>query len=157
MSRTTFFNYFLAKSDLLFLDVDRALDRFEAELQANVGADGDLLDVIEAALIRSMAEFGSTQIPLAVSQREIMGVWAEVRTARLRTLARHADILSRYIAAELGRPADDLLVIVSGTMIAGAMSSAGMTWAQDGAERAPLTEYIERAMAYVRNGLGRSL
>jgi len=155
VSRTTFFNYFASKGDLLFLDVDRALDRFERELA--VATEPEPLDAIEAALVRSMAEFGTTHVPLAVSQQDVMGVAAEVRTARLRNLARNADILTEFLAKELGRPTDDLLVKVAATMIAGAVSAAGMTWARDGAERAPFTEYIERAMVVVRNGLGRAL
>ncbi len=155
VSRSTFFNYFAAKGDLLFLDLDQALDRFEKELA--VATEPDALDAIEGALVRSLEDFGTSHVPLSVSQRDVMGVAAEVRTARLRILARQADILTSFLAKDLGRPEGDLLVAVSATMIAGAVSAAGMTWARDGAERAAFTEYIERAMQVVRNGLGRAL
>ena len=155
VSRTTFFNYFSSKADLIFLDVDRAVDRFEHEL--SVATEPDPLDAIEAALLVSMADFGTSHVPLMVSQQEVMGIAGEIRTARLRNLARTADVLVDFLSKELGRPASDLLVKVAATMISGAISAAGMTWASDGAERAPLSEYLERSMVIVRNGLGRAL
>ena len=154
VSRTTFFNYFESKNDLLFIPVDRAAENLRLELKRS--SELEPFDAIEAALLVTSDDFGN-HVPLSISQQDVMGVAAEVRTLRALNISRVTEILTDFLADELGRPTSDLLVKVAAASIAGTLDAAGIAWATDGPERAPLIEYIQRGMAFVRNGLGRAL
>lgn len=129
-SRATFFNYFEAKSDLLWLEVDGAI----ARLRESAGTD------LRAALVRA-AE--AMPVPLALTQSELIGSEAEVVSSGLVRVAALASALSLFV--------DDRLVA---GVIASAVTEAWLSWSRAGVGRGALADRIEANLDRVAAGLG---
>lgn len=147
VGRATFFNYFPSKPDLLWVDVDEALDSLRAEL----AEPGDVPSVLAA--IRSVASrLGPERIPLVVTQFELIGGRQEVAAAGLSRIATLASLL----CAALRRPgADPLVVDTMGAMLAAATVSAWRAWAAGGVGRGSFDAYLERSLDVVTGGISR--
>jgi AcrR family transcriptional regulator len=136
VGRATLFGYVRAKSDLLWLEVDGALDDFEERLQAGEPT-GEALAAATAV----------ARIPLAMGQAEAMGVAEELavsgrlRTARLEHLLACADD-ERGLAARVRHRA-----------LAAAISAAWEAWALAGSARRPLRDYVADALAVLGAGV----
>lgn len=152
VSRATFFNYFTAKSDVLWVELDAAIERLAQELAAQPTGVAPLASVREA-MLRVASEIGSDRVPLALTQDDVMGTTEETRSSGLSRLARRAEILEDYLARQLAGPRDDLLVLSAATALSGAISAAWTVWARAGIGRGPLTEYIGPAFDLVARGL----
>jgi AcrR family transcriptional regulator len=149
VGRATFFNYFPSKPDLLWVDVDEALDALRGELGSSTG---ELASVV--AGLRSVASrLGPERIPLVVTQLELIGGRHEVTAAGLSRIA----ALAAVLRAALERPgADPLLVDTVGAALAAATVSAWRAWAAGGVGRGELAPYLERALTIVTEGVGRA-
>lgn len=156
VSRNTFFNYFTAKSDLLWVELDAGIDRLVVELGAEPAETSALAAVCHATL-RAANDIGVDRVPLALTQDDVMGTREETRSSGLARLARRSDLFSEFLASRLNRSADDLLVLAAANALSGAISAAWTTWARDGIGRAPLVEYISGAIAVVASGLESTL
>lgn len=154
VSRNTFFNYFAAKSDLLWVEMDAALLQLEAELST---VSGPPLAAVCAATLAAARQIGNDRVPLALTQDDVMGTREETRTSGLLRLARRSDLMAAFLASRLGRRENDLLVLVAANALAGAVSAAWTAWAADGIGRAPLADYVERALDVATAGLEASL
>lgn len=129
-SRATFFNYFEAKSDLLWLEVDAAI----AALRES--GDSDL----RAALVRA-AE--AMPVPLALTQSELIGSEAEVTASGLVRVAALASVLSRFV--------DDRL---TAGVVASAVAEAWLSWSRAGVGRGALADRVQANLDRVAAGLG---
>ncbi|MCU1523882.1 MAG: TetR family transcriptional regulator [Microbacteriaceae bacterium] len=156
VSRNTFFNYFSAKSDLLWVELDAAIDRLAEELRSTASGRPALAAVREAAL-RVVADIGVDRVPLALTQDDVMGTREETRSSGLVRLARRSDVIAGFLSRQLGRPADDLLVLSAANALSGAISAAWTVWAHDGIGRGALVDYVSAAFAVVSSGLESSL
>ncbi|MBC7762685.1 MAG: TetR family transcriptional regulator [Candidatus Saccharibacteria bacterium] len=152
VSRNTFFNYFDAKSDVLWVELDAAIDRLSRELQA-VPRGRPALEEIRAATIRVVSDIGVDRVPLALTQDDVMGTAEETRVSGLARLARRSDLIADFLAGHLLRSPDDLLVLSAANALSGAISAAWTVWARDGIGRRPLAEYMSEAFDVVSNGL----
>lgn len=136
VARATLFAYVSAKSDLLWLEVDDALDALEAELDRG-----------EPAPMALAAAIDGCRVPLAVGQAEAMGVADELaesgrqRTARLERLLARADG-DHGLAARVRHRA-----------LAAAISVGWEAWALAGSGRDPLRRYVDEALAVLREGV----
>jgi len=136
VGRATLFGYVRAKSDLLWLEVDAALDDFEERLQAGEPV-GQALD----------AALAVARIPLAMGQAEAMGVADELavsgrlRTARLEHLLACAGGERGFVARVRRRT------------LAAAISTAWEAWAIAGAARRPLRDHVAEALAVLDAGV----
>ena len=156
VSRATFFNYFEAKSDLLWVELDAAIERLSAELAA-APAGVPPLAAVREAMLRVASGIGSDRVPLALTQDDVMGTTEETRSSGLARLARRSDVVAAFLSRRLGRPSDDLLVLSAANALSGAISSAWTVWAKAGIGRGPLTGYVVEAFAIVSEGLEVSL
>ncbi|MET4780578.1 TetR/AcrR family transcriptional regulator [Glaciihabitans sp. UYNi722] len=156
VSRNTFFNYFAAKSDLLWVELDAGIDRLAVELQ-NAPADSPALAALHEAIVRAVREIGVDRVPLALTQDDVMETREETRSSGLARLARRSDLIADFLAGHLGRPADDLLVLSAANALSGAISAAWTVWARDGIGRGPLVDYMSAAFTVVSSGLDHSL
>ncbi len=152
VSRNTFFNYFQAKSDLLWVEVDRGIDRLQEEL-ARVPAGDPALSTLIDALLRVTAEFGVDRVPLALTQGEVMGTREETLASGLLRLARRGDVIGAFLARQTGLARDGLPVLAASAAISGAVSSAWQVWAADGIARRPLERYVAEAVGLVAEGI----
>jgi AcrR family transcriptional regulator len=156
VSRTTFFNYFEAKSDLLWLEVDHGLERVTQELQA-IPAGVPVVPAIRGALLRAAAEFGVDRVPLALTEGELMGTKEETESSGLLRLARRADLIAAFLRTRLGAEASELVIRSAANAISGAVSAAWTVWAADGIGRRPLADYVKEAYGVVASGIEASL
>jgi AcrR family transcriptional regulator len=126
-SRATFFNYFEAKSDLLWLEVDGAIARLREDSR------GDL----RAALQR---EAEAMPVPLALTQSEIIGSEAEIAASGLIRVAALASALLSFVD-------DDRL---AAGVYASAIAEAWLSWSRAGVARGALADRVEANLDRVR-------
>lgn len=156
VSRNTFFNYFEAKSDLLWLEVDAGIDRLVEELRT-IPADVPPLPALRELMLRVAREVGVDRVPLALTQGDVMGSQGEAVASGLARFARRADVLAGFLAPRLGATRGDLAILAASNALAGAISAAWEVWARDGIARRPLADYVAEAFDLVVNGLEASL
>ncbi len=146
VSRATFFNYFASKGDLLWIDADHAIECFEKRLSAGG-------TVMEAVIVVA-AGIGSERVPLAVTQSDVMGTGEELVASGLARVARVAGLIRASLAASGGRGEGaglrGLELSVRANALAGAIVAAWGAWILGGIDRAPLSEYLNEALALVQ-------
>jgi AcrR family transcriptional regulator len=156
VSRNTFFNYFTAKSDVLWVELDAAIDGLAVELRAIPNGRSALAEM-RAATLRVVSDIGVDRVPLALTQVDVMGTAEETRVSGLARLARRSDLIADFLARQLLRRSDDLVVLSAANALSGAISAAWTVWARDGIGRRPLTEYMSEAFDVVSTGLSAAL
>ena len=154
VSRASFFNYFAAKSDLLWGDVDALVDSVE-ELLAGQPQNLAPLDAVRGALAASAAEVGADRIPLAVSQWELMGARDELLTSGLNRFARLATLVHTYLSTRAA-PGAELATQAASFALVGAVAAAAAQWAGAGPGRGDLAAMMDAAVAPVCNGFAPS-
>ena len=137
VSRATFFNYFPAKADVLFWEIDSILTTIEED----VATGSSPLDAISywAAHVTPL------DLPLIANQSEAMDVWEDVG----RLGPARVERLRRIIALEYPNSFDHWV-------LTGALVSAAMMWARTGGTTPTLIEAIEHARQHVAGVLGLS-
>lgn len=150
VSRNTFFNYFQAKSDLLWAGVDTGIQFLTEEL-TRTRRDESAVAGVRGAIIRAAARFGPGQLPLAATQYEVMGAFAELAESGLSRFLGMAVTVERYLSARLGPAAADEARTLSYALVAATVSAAG-AWARAGVSRGPLDEYVKRAITPICDG-----
>ncbi|WP_313541976.1 acyl-CoA-like ligand-binding transcription factor [Leifsonia aquatica] len=156
VSRATFFNYFPAKSDLLWLEVDESLDRFAAALTA---ADASLapMDAVLDAVVRLAEGFGPDRLPLAVTQVELMGTDAELQASGLPRFLELVRVVAAAIGTRIGEDPDALVPRSAATAVVGAAVAAATVWARAGVRRGPLAPLVRAAVEPVCRGYASAL
>lgn len=148
VSRSTFFNYFPAKADLLWAAFDERVDRLRAALPA--GGSASAGTVLAAALHDLAADLPAEHVALAFTQADAMGLGDDLRTA---TARRTTDLGATLAAYAAGRGVDPLRARVAGVAWAGALVAAIEAWAHAGADRTDLPTLLDAALDPVRPAL----
>ncbi|WP_158863903.1 TetR/AcrR family transcriptional regulator [Leifsonia sp. AG29] len=151
VSRATFFNYFGAKSDLLWLEVDESLESFDSTLDG-VSRELPPMEAVLAAVLALADGFGPGRLPLAVTQVELMGTDAELRASALPRFLALVGALTGFIADRTATRRDELLPRAAATAVVGAGVSAATLWAAAGVRRGPLAPLVRRAVEPVCRG-----
>ncbi|GAA0417160.1 TetR family transcriptional regulator [Leifsonia naganoensis] len=156
VSRATFFNYFPAKSDLLWLEVDESLDRFAAALTV---ADASLapMDAVLDAVVRLAEGFGPDRLPLAVTQVELMGTDAELQASGLPRFLELVRVVAAAIGTRIGEDPDALVPRSAAVAVVGVAVAAATVWARAGVRRGPLAPLVRAAVAPVCRGYASAL
>lgn len=123
VSRATFFNYFSSKSDVLWVDVDDALESLGSDINNGVS----LVDALETLAERTAAGFP----PLIASHAETIGAAADIRAE---AGARIIDLAS--VIACSGVDFDRVWVVT------GAIIQAALAWVAAGAAREHPRTYL---------------
>ena len=157
VSRATFFNYFTAKSDLLWLDVDAGLARFPAALEEGAAAHGpvEAVDSVERALLLVSAHFGPGQVPWALTQNELMGTTGELEASALSRFMAQVALVSRFVGARgatSGGPGGEPFSRAFAMAVLAAAAAATGVWARAGVTRGGLEPYVAAAIAPVCAG-----
>mgnify|MGYP006341355583 FL=1 len=140
VSRSSFFNYFSSKGDLLWSSLDAQIVMLEAALRDDETADAT------ATLTRSIDALGHALAPdslvLALANATAMGIDDELE----RESARRLLTIATAVSARLVRGGVDSLVAdVVGAAYGGAVIAALRMWAVDGAGRTALPALLGRA------------
>ncbi len=134
ISRATFFNYFLSKSDVLWVDVDHALARLEHQLRQ--------ADHLGDALRAVATEHPRERIPLVVTQSEAMGLGVDLAASAGIRLER----LRRILEGSRVEASDVWIVL-------GALVGALHQWATHQAPRVDLGDALEVGLGRIREVL----
>ncbi|MGN8552751.1 UNVERIFIED_CONTAM: TetR family transcriptional regulator [Microbacterium sp. SLM126] len=142
VSRSSFFNYFASKSDILWAGLDERLEALAVRLGADDAADA--ASAVRAAVRELAPGFAPDSLALAIVNSTAMGLDSELeREASLRRAR-----IAGSVAARLARGgADRLHAEVGGAAWGGAVLAAIEAWAHDGAGVTSLGRFLERAAA----------
>ena len=144
VSRSSFFNYFGSKSEILWFGFDRGAD-------ALLGALADPGVPLADALARFGAGGGPDVLALAIVDARTMGVEEELAAGRAARQLR----IGRAIAERLVRDGEDpVRADIVGAGYAGAIVSAVWRWADLGAGRHRLDAVLADTLAVARAVLG---
>jgi AcrR family transcriptional regulator len=154
VSRASFFNYFAAKSDLLWGDVDALVDSVE-EFLAGQPQNLAPLEAVRCALAASAELIGAERIPLSVSQWELMGARDELLTSGLARFARLATLVHTYLAGRASA-GTELAAQAAAFALVGAVAAAAAQWAGAGPSRGELGSMIDAAVVPVCAGFAPS-
>jgi len=143
VSRSSFFNYFASKADILWSGLDERIAQAAAALESAASAS------VSAVLAGALADFEPDTLALAIVNDDAMGVAEElVREASLRR-TRISDAVARRLERD---GVESMRAEIAGAGYAAAVLSAVWTWAHGGAGRAPLGPTMARALAMVPDG-----
>jgi AcrR family transcriptional regulator len=141
VSRSSFFNYFGSKSDILWSSLDERIDRLGDRLAVERGRDA-AADV-RAAVLALGEDFAPDSLALALVNAEAMGLAAELE----REAAVRRSRIASAVANRLKRAgAHPVPAEVAGAAHAGAVLAAIEAWAHDGAGRAPLAGTLREGL-----------
>jgi AcrR family transcriptional regulator len=155
VSRATFFNYFTAKSDVLWGDVDSLVNAVEVHLREQP-ADLPPMGAVRAALLAAADSVGADHIPLAVTQWELMGARDELLASAVVRFSRLADLVRDHLTTRVA-PGQELVVSAASFALAGALAAAAGTWAGQGTSRGPLVPVLDAAITPVCDGFARTV
>lgn len=144
VSRSSFFNYFATKGEILWFDFDDRAARLRA----------DLLDP-RVPLSSALAAFGVGTAPdtlaLAIAESRTMGVENELFDGRAaRQLRIAGEIRDRLVRDGMSRARAEIVAAAT----AGALVSAVWHWAESGAGRHRLEDAVAASLATAREVLG---
>lgn len=142
VSRSSFFNYFAAKSDILWASLDERITALEEHLAS---ADGqDAASVVREAIAAVARDFAPDSLALALVNSTAMGLDVELEREASVRRAR----IARAVADRLrSGGAERLDAEVAGAAWGGAVLAALEGWAHDGAGRTSLERFVARASA----------
>ncbi|MBC7723722.1 MAG: TetR family transcriptional regulator [Burkholderiaceae bacterium] len=155
VSRASFFNYFRAKSDLLWGDVDVLIADVASRLSVQ-RHDVAPLDGIRSAIISLVADITPDRIPLAITQWELMGVREDLLASGLPRFAALAAIVQRHLESRC-HLAPALETRAAAFAVVGAVAAASELWASGGPERGSFSGMLDRAITPVCEGFARSV
>lgn len=156
VSRNTFFNYFGAKSDLLWSTFDAAVSSLpDALTEAEVAEAAETREqgvgaAVRAALRHVARDLAPGNVALAFMQAEPMGLTDELRRA---AAVRASDVAGVLATFAQGHGVDPLRAEVAGAAYAGALVAAVRAWSRAGAPRTSLLDVLDAALEPVRDAL----
>lgn len=149
LSRSSFFNYFSSKGDLLWSGLDMQIAVLESVLRDEQSGDA------AASVARAITELGRALAPdslvLALANATAMGLDEELEREAARRLLTIADAVASRLRAG-GTAAID--AEVAGAAYGGAVIASLRMWATEGAGRTPLSELLGRATRRIGMLLG---
>lgn len=136
VSRSSFFNYFASKSDVLWGGFDARADVARQALAQGAGP--------REALRGIAADFAPDSLALAITNADAMGMAADLESERAQRHAALARAVSNRLVAE---GSSRLVGDVRGAAAGGAVLAAVWAWAGAGPARAELLPLLEEALA----------
>ena len=135
VSRSSFFNYFESKEEILWSSLDQRVARLESAVPVS--------DPV-AALRHLCDGFEPDSLALALVNAEAMGLTDELERG---AAVRQARIARAVAASVVAKGAEPVEAAVCGAAHAGAVMIALERWARAGAGRASLADELEHALA----------
>ncbi|WP_336645389.1 TetR/AcrR family transcriptional regulator [Microbacterium sp. USHLN186] len=146
VSRSSFFNYFSSKSDVLWSNFDARVDAALIAL-ARLGTDADG-PAVQQALRPMLQGFAPDPLALALRNAAAMGVEGELLRD---TGLRHARIASAIAATARSAGVDEVRAVILGAALATAVLSSLRVWAEHGAGQASLETQFDEALRSIHD------
>lgn len=150
VSRNTFFNYFGAKSDLLWSTFDATVATLGESLADPRHDDGTVRGTARAALMEVAGSLRPDNVSLAFTHADTMGLADELRRS---AAVRASDVAVVLTTFALAKGVEPLRAEVAGAAYAGALVAAVGEWSRSGAVRTSLCEVLAEALAPVEGAL----
>jgi AcrR family transcriptional regulator len=151
VSRNTFFNYFGAKSDVLWVDLDAIIDRLAGAL-AESPREVSVIEAVRSSLVRVTSEHPADRVPWALTQVDLMQTQSELRASAMTRFLRASELLETFIESRESRVPGRVFSYA----VLGAAVGAAAGWIGAGISRGPLVEYVEPAIVPVCAGFADS-
>lgn len=151
VSRNTFFNYFDAKGDVFWVELDETVARFADALAADQAADAHPLLRVRDAVLAVAATFGPGRVPFALTQHELIGSAHELQASALGRFTAQARVIRDYLT---GHGWDALRAQAVAYALIGAVVAAAQSWAAAGTTRGSLEPYLRTAIDPIIEGFG---
>lgn len=149
VSRSSFFNYFSSKSDVLWAGLDERITRLERSLADRGGADAET--EVRAAVLHLAEDFAPDSLALALINAAAMQLSDELpREAAQRQSRVAAAVSDRLVRGGTERLRAD----VRGAAWGGAVFAAVQAWAREGAGRTALAAALVEAADAVTGASG---
>ncbi len=153
VSRATFFNYFSAKSDVFWIDLDDVLARLPGALAAT-DARAPVMHAMCSAIVAASATLGPARVPWALTHLSLIGDIGELQSSAMSRLASQVRILNEFIARRIGHGSESALIARAASFAAiGAVIAAAQTWADASTKRGELGPYLSAALAPLCHGV----
>lgn len=151
VSRNTFFNYFGAKGDVFWVELDESLKCLSASLR-EASPDTAPMQAVMDAVLAFGREFGPNRVPFALTQYELIGSVHELQASVLTRFTAQAAVIREFL---IGRGMDRLPAGAAAYATIGAAVAAGQAWAAAGTVRGEVEPYLHAALAPVVDGFAR--
>ncbi|MBH0109105.1 TetR family transcriptional regulator [Salinibacterium sp. NG22] len=145
VSRNTFFNYFDAKGEVFWVELDAATERLRAALADQPTDTGDAasaLLAIRQAMLRSLAELESRHVPFVLTQYDLIGSATELQASAMSRFATQARLLSGFLERH---GVDAATARTQAYALIACVVSAAQEWANAGPRRGRLEPFVHRA------------
>ncbi|MFD5214719.1 TetR/AcrR family transcriptional regulator [Microbacterium sp. NPDC058345] len=146
VSRSSFFNYFSSKSDVLWSGLDARIEAASVAL-AGLGTDADGA-AVRAAVMPIVHGFAPDPLALALRNAQAMGLESELLRD---TGLRHARIASAVAGAARSAGVDEIRADILGSALATAVLSSLRVWAEQGAGQASLEAQFDAALRSIHD------
>ncbi len=157
VSRATFFNYFAAKSDVFWVELDQALGSLHDELARHsettiAHSPAHALTLIGSALETFAAQMGAQRVPFALTQYELIGSVHELQASALSRFSEQARLITDFLERFGHSPGRARAAAYA---LVGAAISGAQEWALAGPARESLEVYVNNAVTPVIEGFVR--
>lgn len=142
VSRNTFFNYFTAKGDVFWVELDDSLLTLADALKRATPSATPLQEV-QAAILEFGREFGPDRVPFALTQYELIGNVHELQASALTRFTRQAAVIRGFL---VGNGFDRLRAQTAAYACLGAVIAAGQAWADAGTTRGEVEPFLLAAL-----------
>lgn len=143
VGRSSFFNYFGSKADVLWGGFDERADSAGAALSSGVP--------VHEALRGIVAGFAPDSLALAITHADAMGIAEDLAAERAIRQARLGTAVAERLMAAGHAP---LRAEVEGAAVAGALFAAVWAWALTGSGRTDLTLVLDDALGFAHSATG---
>lgn len=157
VSRATFFNYFSAKSDVFWIDLDDVLARLPHALAATDARD-PVMHAMCSAIVTASTSLGPAKVPWALTHLSMIGDIGELQSSAMARLACQARTLSEFITRRIGRDSEPALIATAASFATiGAVIAAAQAWAGASTKRGELGPYLSAALAPLCAGVQNAI
>ncbi len=128
IGRSTFFNYFHSKADVVWSCQAHQLEQLRALLED--AGSGDPFEAAARAVIDVTEGVGPEEVQSTSDYRAVLENSPEMRLEAAAWSSRRADVLAAYIARRTGQDARDLIPLSYAYALNGAVGAAGVAFAR---------------------------
>jgi AcrR family transcriptional regulator len=152
IGRSTFFNYFPSKSDVLWNCQAHQLDDLGDRLRA--ATEGDPFEVAAKALIEVTDDVGPEEAGSTSDFRALLESSPELRLDAQNWSSKRASLLAAYVAGRLGQDERDIVPLSYAYALSGAVGAASVAFGRSHGRR--LSELMTESIMPVYAGFAAS-